>query len=302
MTQPVADVKSGQIQAQVYPAQPETETPIEASPQIPTLNSSSGNAAPSTPSPALQPHNPGVLPALQSLMNLIVIAIFIITFCVQPFRIPSESMESTLLVGDFLLVNKQTGSPDPDGSSLLYPTTAIHRGDIIVFHDPVDSSLHLIKRVIGLPGDRLRLHAGRVFINDHALAEPYAVYRPGPPDNFRDNFPRLQSADPEIDSHWWIRMRSLIENGELIIPTGNYFVMGDNRNDSEDSRYWGFVPSDAIVGKPLVIYFSLQQHDTDDPPPLSQETVAENQRRQHPGKIDSLVDFARWSRMFQIVR
>ena len=302
MTQPVADVKSGQIQAQAYPPQPEAQIPVEASPQIPTLNPSTGNAASPTPSSTMQHHNPGVLPALQSLLNLIVIAIFIITFCVQPFRIPSESMESTLLVGDFLLVNKQTGPPNPDGSSLLYPSTAIHRGDIVVFHDPVDSSLHLIKRVIGLPGDHLRLHAGRVFINDHALTEPYAVYRPGPPDNFRDNFPRLQSADPEIDSHWWIRMRSLIENGELIIPTGNYFVMGDNRNDSEDSRYWGFVPSEAIVGKPLVIYFSLQQHDADDPAPLTQEALAENQRRRHPSKIDSLVDFARWGRTFQIVR
>jgi signal peptidase I len=96
-------------------------------------------------------------------------------------------------------------------------------------------------------------------------------------------------------------MRSLIENGELIIPTGNYFVMGDNRNDSEDSRYWGFVPGEAIVGKPLVIYFSLQQHDADDPATLPQPALAEN-RRQHSGAIDTLVDFARWSRTFQIVR
>jgi signal peptidase I len=209
-------------------------------------------------------------------------------------------MESTLLVGDFLLVNKQAGSP-ADGSAGVLPSAAIRRGDIVVFHDPVDATLHLVKRVIGLPGDHLRLHAGRVFINSHVLSEPYAVYRPSPPDNFRDNFPRLQSADPEIDSHWWIRMRGLIDNGELIIPTGNYFVMGDNRNDSEDSRYWGFVPREAIVGKPLVIYFSLQQHDTDDAAALTQEALAD-QRRKHPSKIDSLVDFARWGRTFQVVR
>ena len=96
-------------------------------------------------------------------------------------------------------------------------------------------------------------------------------------------------------------MRSLIDNGELIIPTGNYFVMGDNRNDSEDSRYWGFVPREAIVGKPLVIYFSLQQHDGDDSGTLTQTAVAD-QRRQNPSKIDSLVDFARWGRTFQVVR
>ena len=296
MTHPVADVKSGQIQAQ---AEPHTSTKVQ--PQTSAFSSASDSIRSQAPSTQhTRHHKIGVLPAIQSLFHLIVIAIFIITFCAQPFRIPSESMEATLLVGDFLLVNKQAGSPNPETTGLL-PSAAIHRGDIIVFHDPVDATLHLVKRVIGLPGDHLRLHSGRVFINGHALSEPYAVYRPSPPDNFRDNFPRLQSADPEIDSHWWIRMRSLIDNGELIIPTGNYFVMGDNRNDSEDSRYWGFVPREAIVGKPMFIYFSLQQHDADDSSNLTQEALAD-QRRQHASKIDSLVDFARWSRTFQVVR
>jgi signal peptidase I len=287
----IADVKSGQRQVH-NPAEPEIQA--ETRPDLPT--------AKPNPAPISAHHRPGILPSLQSLLYLIVVAIFIITFTVQPFRIPSESMESTLLVGDFLLVDKQSASPNADGSPGLEPAAAIHRGDIVVFHDPVDSTLHLIKRVIGLPGDHLRLHAGRVFINGRPLVEPYAIYRPSPPDNFRDNFPRFQSADPEIDSHWWIRMRSLIDNGELIIPTGNYFVMGDNRNDSEDSRYWGFVPREAIVGKPLVIYFSLQQHESDESPTLTQDALAENQRRPHPSKIDSLVDFARWGRTFTIVR
>jgi signal peptidase I len=293
MNHPVADAKSGQIQV-------ETETllqiEIQSESQI-TVLAESARPQPTT----AHHHKIGVLPAFQSLLHLIVIAIFIITFCAQPFRIPSESMESTLLVGDFLLVNKQAGSPNAEEFTGPLPSAAIHRGDIIVFHDPVDATLHLVKRVIGLPGDHLRLHSGRVFINGHALSEPYAVYRPSPPDNFRDNFPRLQSADPEIDSRWWIRMRSLIDNGELIIPIGNYFVMGDNRNDSEDSRYWGFVPREAIVGKPMLIYFSLQQHDTDDASTLTQEALAD-QRRKPASKIDSLVDFARWGRTFQIVR
>jgi signal peptidase I len=292
MSNPVADVKSGQIQAQPQPPISTEEA------HIPTLSPISESHHRVSHGQHPHHHKVGVLPSLQSLLQLIVIAIFIITFCAQPFRIPSESMESTLLVGDFLLVNKQTVSANPSGGIL--PSSAIHRGDIVVFHDPVDSTLHLVKRVIGLPGDHLRLHSGRVYINGLALNEPYAIYRPSPPDNFRDNFPRLQSADPEIDSHWWIRMRSLIDNGELIIPTGNYFVMGDNRNDSEDSRYWGFVPREAIVGKPLIIYFSLQQHDTDDSTALTQEALAD--QRQHPSKIDTLVDFARWGRIFQVVR
>jgi signal peptidase I len=242
----------------------------------------------------------GFLPAIQSLFSVIVIATFIITFCVQPFRIPSESMESTLLVGDFLLVDKQTGAPS--AFDTLLPPAAIRRGDVIVFHDPVDSSLHLVKRVIGLPGDHLRLHDQHVYINGRALTEPYAVYRPGPPDNFRDNFPRLQSPDPDINSVWWIKMRTLVDNGELIIPTGNYFVLGDNRNDSEDSRYWGFVPRSAIVGKPLLIYFSLQQHPTDDSAALTETSAARNRPHQPPSKMDAVADFARWDRILQVVR
>jgi signal peptidase I len=242
----------------------------------------------------------GFLPAIQSLFSVIVIATFIITFCVQPFRIPSESMESTLLVGDFLLVDKQTGTPS--AFDTLLPPAAIQRGDVIVFHDPVDASLHLVKRVIGLPGDHLRLHDQHVYINGRVLTEPYAVYRPGPPDNFRDNFPRLQSPDPDINSVWWIKMRTLVDNGELIIPTGNYFVLGDNRNDSEDSRYWGFVPRENIVGKPLLIYFSLQQHPTDDTGALTETSAARNRSHQPPSRMDAVADFARWDRILQVVR
>ncbi len=283
------------------------------------LHSSANASAPAAPAPqplvhdAARPHllstpphrhvahhqRPGVLPALQSLLYLIVTAIFIITFTVQPFRIPSESMESTLLVGDFLLVDKQ--STAPGDSAGLMPAAAIHRGDVVVFHDPVDTGLHLVKRVIGIPGDHLRLRRGRVYINGRALTEPYAVYRPSPPDNFRDNFPRLRSADPSIDSRWWIRMRSLIDDtGNLIIPTGSYFVLGDNRNDSDDSRYWGFVPRDAIVGKPFLIYFSLRQRGVDDTGAFTQTALAASRRPR--SRMDALVDFARWGRTFQIVR
>jgi signal peptidase I len=240
----------------------------------------------------------GVLPALQSLIYIIVIAIFIITFAAQPFRIPSESMEPTLLVGDFLLVNKQSVGFDEAGGVL--PATSIRRGDIVVFHYPVEPSLHLIKRVVGVPGDHLKLHDGRVYINGRKIVEPYAVYRASSPDNFRDNFPRLQSADPDIDSRWWVRMHNLIDHGELIIPTDNYFVLGDNRNDSEDSRYWGFVPRSAIVGKPFVIYFSLRQGNDDLGSPAELRTP-EPARATHLRWIETLVDFARWDRILQIV-
>jgi signal peptidase I len=262
-------------------------------------------SAPPRPPAGVRPHHAhhdktGFLPAFQSMISIIVIAIFIITFCVQPFRIPSESMESTLLVGDFLLVDKQATALDGGGG--LLPVAAIRHGDIVVFHDPVDASLHLVKRVIGLPGDRIRLRGGRVYLNGNPIPEPYAVYRPSPPDNFRDNFPRLQSADPDINSTWWIKMRNLIDNGELIIPTGNYFVMGDNRNDSEDSRYWGFVPRSAIVGKPLLIYFSLRQPSLDESSVWTRTALAAKPRSQPASPLDAVVDFARWGRTFQVVK
>ncbi|MDQ2833830.1 MAG: signal peptidase I [Acidobacteriota bacterium] len=296
------------------PAIPESAPDIDlGTPKI------SPNPAQPAKLPSSHHEKAGPLVALQSLLYLVVTAIFIITFTVQPFRIPSESMESTLLVGDFLLVNKQAIDPgDPSVADSFLPPAAIHRGDIIVFHDPVDASLHLVKRVIGVPGDHLRLLGGRVYVNGRPLAEPYAVYRPSPPDNFRDNFPRLHSADPSIDSRWWIRMRSLIDNGELIIPTGSFFVLGDNRNDSEDSRYWGFVPGAAVVGKPLLIYFSLRQPSADSGDPTNSDytgpgaatpfdTLAHTARAATPkarprSRMDHLIDFARWDRTFQIIR
>ena len=240
----------------------------------------------------------GLLPALQSLVYIIVVAIFIITFAVQPFRIPSESMEPTLLVGDFLLVDKQSLGFD-DGGGIL-PETAIRRGEIIVFHYPVNPGVHLIKRVVGVPGDHLKLREGHVYINGQPVAEPYAVYRASGPDSFRDNFPRLQSADPTIDSSWWVRMHTLIDHGELIIPAGDYFVLGDNRNDSEDSRYWGFVPRSAIVGKPFLIYFSLQPRGDVDGV-TADDRGAGGSRWIRLGWIEAVADFARWDRTLRIV-
>ncbi len=234
-------------------------------------------------------HHTSLLVAAQSLIYLVIIAIFIITFCVQPFRIPTGSMEPTLMVGDFLLVDKQVG--DAGDRDALLPQARIHRGEIVVFHYPVDPAIHLIKRVVGMPGDHIRLREGRVFVDGVPVTEPYAMYRPSGPDSFRDNFPRLQSADPNIDSRWWIRMRKLIDNGELIVPEDSYFVLGDNRNESEDSRYWGFVPREAIVGSPFVIYFSLRQGGGDEVGP----------REQRASALDALVDFARWDRVLRIV-
>jgi signal peptidase I len=253
--------------------------------------------SPQPPTAGLTPTS-SLLHAIQSLLFLIVIAIFISTFSAQPFRIPSGSMEKTLLIGDFLLVDKQletAGVHDP------LPATAIRYGDIIVFHYPVDPSLHLVKRVIGIPGDRIRLHDGRVYRNDKLLTEPYALYRPAPPDSFRDNFPRMQSAEPGIDTRWWIEMRHSIDHGDLIVPPNHYFVLGDNRNDSEDSRYWGFVPRSAIVGKPFLVYLSLSKPEQSEEPAAPQLTAPIHPRHSDESAIGHLANLVRWDRTLHVI-
>lgn len=242
-------------------------------------------------------HRHGFLQAFQSLVYIIVIALFIITFTVQPFRIPSESMEPTLLVGDFLLVDKEVSNDHRPG--VMAPTNVVHRGDLIVFHYPVEPALHLVKRVVGLPGDRVRLRDGRAFINGQALSEPYAIFRPSAPDSYRDDFPRMSSVDSGVNPRWWSQLRSLVSNGEVTVPAESYFVLGDNRNDSEDSRYWGFVPRSAIVGKPFLIYFSLRS--LDNTPGQLPAGARGLEAAQPEAPLGSLMDFARWDRALRVI-
>jgi signal peptidase I len=201
-----------------------------------------------------------VIGSLQSLMGTVVIAIFVITFIVQAFQIPSGSMENTLLVGDYLLVNKLCYGGHGLGDHFM-PYQKIARGDIIVFHYPVDPQQHFVKRVIGVPGDHLRMASKRVLINGKPLDEPYVRFLEPPNNMFRDNFPRTDIPAIGLEGKWWLEMRKLVEDGQLIIPEGHYFVMGDNRDDSQDSRYWGFVPRENIIGRPLVIYWSVRDWD-----------------------------------------
>src|ERR1700761_9386739 len=155
----------------------------------------------------LRLHLPTLPEALASLLRTVVVALFVLTFVLQPLLIPSESMERTLLVGDFLLFNKQVYAPSSVLSRLLLPYRPVERGDIIVFHHPKPPLL--VKRVIGLPGDRLRIEDGRVVVNGVPLDEPYAAFEPAPPNDFRDNFPAKVYTDPQVDPDWWRQMQSL---------------------------------------------------------------------------------------------
>jgi signal peptidase I len=198
----------------------------------------------------------GISDSLQSLLGTVVIAVFVITFIVQAFQIPSPSMENTLLVGDYLLVNKLCYGGGSFANAFM-PYRKVTRGDIVVFHYPVNPAQHFVKRVVGVPGDRVRLVNKQVFVNGVPLREPWAHFTRSGNDLFRDSFPRLEVAAGETPE-WWLQLRKLVEDGQLIVPQGHYFVMGDNRDDSYDSRYWGFVPQANIIGRPLLIYWSVQ--------------------------------------------
>jgi signal peptidase I len=193
-----------------------------------------------------------------SLARLTVLSLFVVTFLLQPSQIPSSSMEPTMLVGDYVLVNKQVFAPGGHWRWLL-PYRDPRRDDIVVFHYPVDPTELLVKRVIAVPGDRVHLHRGAVVLNGSPLAEPFTRYDTVEPSLFRDEFPTLERADPAVEAPWWIELRRRMRRGELPVPADRYFAMGDNRNNSQDSRFWGFVPRRSVVGEPLIVYLSVDK-------------------------------------------
>jgi signal peptidase I len=235
------------------------------------------------------------LGGLQSLLSTVVIAIFVIAFGVQAFQIPSESMENTLLIGDYLLVDKVTYGSGFAGR--LMPYRPVQRGDIVVFHYPVHPSEHFVKRVVGVPGDRVRLFNGQVEVNGVVLNEPYAIHLSRTHDVFRDDFPRGGMA-LQVEARWWLQMRKLVEDGELIVPEKSYFVLGDNRDESLDSRYWGFVPRENIIGRPLLIYWSFRSPSYDVPvsPRMSDKLYHFAYAMSHLFKI------TRWDRTFRVIK
>ncbi len=234
--------------------------------------------------------------SLQSLAVTVVIALFIITFLVQAFQIPSESMESTLLTGDYLLVDKVNFAQGGAWNWTL-PYRGIERGDIVVFRYPVRPAEHFVKRVVALPGDHVRLLDKRLLINGRPLEESYVQHTGNGRDPFRDNFPAADYFSFNIESRWWVELRASLRNGEVVVPPGKYFVLGDNRDHSLDSRYWGFVPRENIVGRPLLIYWSVADATLPGPEDNSRD-----------GKLSrmasSVVQFfrgTRWDRALRVV-
>lgn len=215
--------------------------------------------------------------ALAGICSVLVVGLFILTFLAQNMVIPSGSMKNTLLVGDHLVVDKITLAP-PAWWMPLIRYREPRRGDIVVFRKPVyqpgiDAAgadgtpqyTRLVKRLIGVPGDHIHLRGGVVYVNGVAQSQPYA--QPTTPENyneFLDDFPSVPPSDiQETTESWDVAFPKYIQNGDLVVPPGHYFMMGDNRHNSLDSRFWGFVPRANIIGCPLFSYWSFKSTEAD---------------------------------------
>ncbi len=252
-------------------------------------------AAPNPEPPPLRPHHElSGWQSLQSLASTLVIAVFVITFILQAFQIPSESMEKTLLVGDYLLVDKAHYGASRFCSWLL-PYGPVKRQEIVVFRYPLNPSQHFVKRVVAIPGDHIKLINKHVYVNDVRQDDDYATFNWATRDRFRDNFPDGGLYGDRISSNWFLQAQKLLDDGELIVPEGSYFVLGDNRDDSYDSRYWGFVPAESIVGRPLLIYWSMDRSPTDD------DDVPSGKLSTLEYNVVRAFDSLRWKRMMRIV-
>jgi signal peptidase I len=238
---------------------------------------------------------------LASLAAVLVTGLFIITFVVQAFAIPSSSMEDTLLIGDHVFVNRIQFAPKTPWLGPLLPYRDVHRGDIVVFlhPDPQQAGLFVVKRIIGIPGDRIHLRNGVVYRNDVALDEPYILHdRDNPFDEYRNNFPAIPPSENEgLSADWMVDLPSHIQGGDLVVPPDHYFGMGDHRGVSLDSRYWGFIPKANIIGRPMFIYWSFET------PPDQYQKTSWGDSLLFVGKVIlHFFDETRWRRTLQVVK
>ena len=243
--------------------------------------------------------------ALASICVVLVIGLFVMGFVFQNFEIPSASMEKTLLIGDHVAVDSETLAPVTRWAPFVH-YRPVERGDIIVFlkPNPETPDLILVKRAIGIPGDRIHLQHGIVYVNGVAQNEPYAgmptddgsyehAYLP-----YRDDFPSVTPGpEMQLTEIWRQELPGDIQNGELVVPPGKVFAMGDNRTQSLDSRFWGFVPQENIMGRPLFGYWSFK------PPADPEDKTSINDRLSFAlHMVLHFFDSTRWNRTFHVVR
>jgi signal peptidase I len=226
----------------------------------------------------------------------IILLLFATTTLVQAFVIPSASMEDTLLIGDHVLVDKMVYAPHGPAGAAVLPYRDVHRGDVIVFRYPLNIAEDYVKRAIGVPGDRIHFVDQQLILNGKAVKEPYVKHTSMYPDTYRDNFPNgpypptVMSRPSALDM-----LQNHVFDGNLVVPPGYIFAMGDNRDDSDDSRYWGLVPRANIVGTPVIIYWSYDASTQD----LTNGNIG----------LDHIIDVVthffsktRWNRTFKLIR
>jgi signal peptidase I len=267
---------------------PENTTDLAASPAALPVSTEPASAPPVASSPDAEPPRGTIAEWTITVLLLL----FLTTFLVQAFVIPTGSMEDTLLVGDHLLVDKLAFAPPGPISKWILPYTPVKRGDIIVFHYPVDISQTFVKHCMGVPGDRIRIIDKQVYLNGVKLDEPYKVHKIDYLTAYRDNFP--SAPDSTIYPGAIDMLEHHVVNGEVVVPPGYYFAMGDNRDSSLDSRYWGFVPRENIIGKPLIIYWSYDAPSSDlNNPAVSLTHVVD--------LVEHFFSKTRWSRTFKLI-
>ncbi len=240
--------------------------PMEPKPEV-TPVPASGTAEPpadATPAP-IEPEKPreGLWETVRSLLVVLAAVLCMRTFVLEATVIPTGSMENTILIGDHVFLNKLLFGPRiPYTEWRLPEIRSIHRQDIVAFRYPVNPSVMFVKRVIGVGGDVIRINNKKVYVNGQPLHEPYASFQYSSEFMLRDNFPPpLREIDTlpaawGLDPGWAHQMAQHIQKDGLHVPEGYLFCMGDNRDNSLDSRFWGFVPLDNVVGEPLIVYWS----------------------------------------------
>lgn len=250
-------------EAQPQAAEPSPEATGEAAP--PAAAPLAEGSASAQPQAAARPtaHSETWWETLRSLIVVLIAVVSIRTFVAEATVIPTGSMENTILIGDHVFLNKLLYGPEIPYTSWRLPVLReIHRGDIVAFHYPVNPSQMFVKRVIAMGGDVVKIVNKQVYVNGVRLSEPYAQFDPGANMPLIVNFPpRLEEiptlpAWEGLDPKWAHEMPKYIQPDGLHVPEGYFFAMGDNRDNSDDSRFWGFVPMQSVVGEPLFVYWS----------------------------------------------
>jgi len=236
--------------------------------------------------------------SIAGISAVLVSGLFIITFMVQAFEIPSESMVKTLLVGDHVFVDRLSPTAKAGYVGPLIPYRKIKHGDIIVFLHPKEPGMYVVKRIIGVPGDRIHLRDSKVYRNGEALDEPYVIHSGPSYSPYRDQFPAVApDGDSNVNPEWPIVMREHLKDGELVVPPDSYFGMGDNRDVSLDSRFWGFIPKENVIGRPLFIYWSFNT-----PKDQYERTSMADRVGFFVHVVTHFFGETRWGRMFHLVR